>query len=297
MIFHMGKTVFRVHGLLLGLWVLVCVTGGGGLLFPALLSLSLHEGGHLLAARRMRLGVEEIEITPYGGVIAIKSMASLAPGKSFLLAAAGPLASLAGCALAAGGHRAGLFSFPFALRFFRANLLLVLVNLLPALPLDGGRMLRAFLCRLMPYASATRALVAAGYGVGFLLCAVSLFFACRGQVNLAPAFAGVYLLYAAALEGRQGTARYLTALIARRQKLEIGDTLPVAAIAAGADTPAKDLLRRLTPGKFHLIYVLSPDGMESLGTLDEKAFCDALFAPDDRTLAQCIQKKPADPSH
>lgn len=260
--------------------------GSGAGVIPTLLALFLHESGHLLAARWQKMRVEEIEITPYGGVIAIENMAGQPPLPSFFLAAAGPLFSLLGCLLAAVLLKNGLASFDFAQRFARGNLILLLVNLTPALPLDGGRMLRALLSRFFSYATATRVLTRAGYGLGALLCGVSVYFAFQGAICLSPAFAGLYLVYAAALEGRQGTARYVTALIGRRQRLEQRETLPVEFLAAGAATPVMRLLGRLNAGKYHVIYVLSPDGMERLGILEEKALCEAILESKEVTLGE-----------
>lgn len=290
MTFRLGRITLRVHGMLPLLWIFAWITGSGAGLLPTLLALLLHESGHLLAARWQKMRVEEIEITPYGGVIVLENVAAAPPLASFFLAAAGPLASLMGCFLAAALLHLGMMDDQFAQGFARGNLLLLLVNLIPALPLDGGRMMRALLSRFLPYATATRILTRIGYGLGALLCGISLYFAFQGLLILSPAFAGLYLIYAATLEGRQGAARYITALIARRQRLERQETLPVELIAVGAETSGRALLRRLSPGKYHVIYVLSQDGMQRLGTLEEKAFCEAVLNHGDVPLGEWIEK-------
>ena len=282
---------WNIHPVLPLVWMISALLGGWSGALAAALALLLHECGHLLAARWLGCPITEVEITPWGGLMTLEEMESVPPWRWFLLAAAGPLCSLLGCFLAAEMHRLGVHFF-FARRFARMNLLLLLMNLLPALPLDGGWMLLALLRRFRSHARAARCLTLVGYILGGALCGLSLLFACRGRLVVAPCFAGLYLIYAAAAERKASTARYVTALIARRQRLERGQTLPVEILAAGADTPARMLLRSLHPGHYHIVHVLSPDGQRTVATLEEQALCDLLLDPNDPALGSRAKKEP-----
>ena len=286
---RVGTVLLRVHPLLPLLWGAAWLTGGGKNLFPALLALLLHEYGHVIAAKALRIPVNEIEVTPFGGVMALDGLDAAPPLSRFLEAGAGPLFSLLGCLLSAGLYQSGGMPLPFASVFFRANLTLLLINLLPALPLDGGQMLRAGLQRFFPFPAVTRILTALAFLLGGAFCAFSLYFAFQGEFVLFPIFAGLYLMYASAIEQRQSTAHYVTALIARRQKLERQDVLPVEIVAASGEMTARRLLRQLHPGRYHIIYVLSRDGMRSGGILEEQDFCDAVLAHNDQTLMTVLQ--------
>ena len=277
MTFRLGHVRLRLHPLLPLLW-LIAGLGGVSRLLSALCALQVHESGHLLAARLCGAVITEIEITPLGGVITLENPEVLSGGKRFLLACFGPLFSLGGCLLAPALFSSGAVSFSFACSFAKANLLLLLFNLLPVLPLDGGQMLFAVLRRFFPENAASRALNLAAFALGVLLCAISLYFAFQGQIILSPAFCGLYLIYVSAADGRRSTARYVTALIARRQKLENHALLPVEAVAAGSNIPVGALLRRLSPGKYHMIYVLAPDGVTRHGLIEEKELCEAALS-------------------
>ena len=277
MTFSVGHTRLRLHPLLPLLWLIAGVRGPVRLL-SALCALLLHECGHLAAARLCGTGIAEVEITPLGGVITFENPEALGGGKRFLLACFGPIFSLCGCLLAPALFSSGVASFSFACSFAKANLLLLLFNLLPVLPLDGGRMLEAVLCRYFPRSAVFRILCFAAGALGVLLCAVSLYFAFQGRMILSPAFCGLYLVYASAVDGRRCTARYVTALIARRQKLENRAILPAEAVAAGANMPVGALLRRLSPGKYHIVFVLAPDGVTQQGVIEEKALCEAALS-------------------
>jgi Zn-dependent protease len=110
-------------------------------------SVLVHELSHSVVARAFRLPVRRILLYPLGGFSEIETEPPT-PAREFLVSAAGPVISLA---LAAGGYALGrvLALDPGSVggiliqQFWLANLLVGIFNLLPGLPLDGGRMLRA----------------------------------------------------------------------------------------------------------------------------------------------------------
>ena len=288
---RLGKINLKIHVLLPVLWLFVWITGAGSELIPSFLALMLHETGHLLAAKHLKMQVENIEITPYGGVIGITDMENAAPLSSFILAAAGPLFSLFGCLLTILIAKWQMVSYAFAQGFARGNLILFILNLFPALPMDGGRMMRSILVHYFPYNRATKLLTGLGVIFGLFLCALSFYFALQGQINLSPAFAGFYLIYAAAIEQKQGTMRYISSLIARRQQLEKNQIIPVETIAAGGNMNIISLLGSLSSGKYHRIIVLSDDGIKPVGMIEEEQICNAALQTPNAELKLLILSK------
>lgn len=131
-------------------------------------TLVAHELGHALQARREGMEIGDVTLWLFGGVASFKGEFPSA-GAEFRIAVAGPLVSLAiGAALTALGL---LVAFPASVDgvvtwLGYINLILLAFNLLPALPLDGGRLARAALWRARgDFRSATR--TAAGLGRGF----------------------------------------------------------------------------------------------------------------------------------
>ena len=151
-----------------------------------------HECGHMFAARRFGLTPKAVILLPLTGVALYdESRVEKHPAanwwkREFRLALVGPLVNLAlaGFAIAAisaSGHPVDLWTWPFlkARNLPRsavwANLYLAGLNLLPAYPLDGGRILRAFLSQTLDLQSATRRAVSISSAVAMVLVFAGLF--------------------------------------------------------------------------------------------------------------------------
>jgi Zn-dependent protease/CBS domain-containing protein len=175
-------------------------------------SLLLHELGHALRARREGMEIEGITLWLFGGVAKFKGMFPSA-GAEFRVAIAGPLVSLV---LGVGFVLLALVpKLPQAVEGVASwlgyiNLILLVFNLLPALPLDGGRVLRAILWRVKgDFASATYIAADVGRGFGYLFIAggVALFIFESSFSGAWLAFIGWFLLQAASAEARYVVVR------------------------------------------------------------------------------------------
>lgn len=287
MTLRLGSIRIKVHPALL-VWLLLSIClGRADTALAAFSALFMHEIGHIIPVRCIHLHVSSLEITPFGAVMRIDGIESASCGQSMLIAAGGPIVSLLCCLLSPLLLRLSLVPYGFIQRFARFDLLLFVVNLLPALPLDGGRMLQALLGRFFPHHTVTRTLFWAGYAAGMALCAISVFGALRGELILPPAFAGLYLLYAAAISRRQSGLFFVSSLISRRNRLDSTIPLSVELLAARADMPLRALLPHLHPGKYHLILLLPPSGVGLLGMVTDLQLSDALMRSTDLRLSDC----------
>jgi Zn-dependent protease len=180
-----------------------------GLFFCSLL---LHELGHALRARREGVAIEGITLWLFGGVAKFKGMFPSA-GAEFRVAIAGPLVSLvlgAGFVLLALVPGLPQAADGVASWLGYINLTLLVFNLLPALPLDGGRVLRAILWKVKrDFVGATRIAADVGRGFGYLFVAAGIaLFIFQGSFSGAwLAFIGWFLLQAASAEARYVLAR------------------------------------------------------------------------------------------
>ncbi len=176
-----------------------------------LASLLAHEVMHAVVARRNGVEVEGITLWLLGGVAQLRGQ-SPSPGADVRIAGVGPLTSLvlsgAFAALAGLGRVAGLDGLPLAVLDYLSviNLLLAVFNLLPAAPLDGGRLLRAALWkRRGDIHSAAITAAKAGRVFGFLLIALGVLQVVTGAGlgGLWMALIGLFLSNAAMAEEQQ----------------------------------------------------------------------------------------------
>lgn len=288
---EINHTRIRIHPLAL-LTALAFIGMGQGLsVLMALLALSLHELAHVLAAKAFRIPVPEVEITPFGGVARMEDMSQATPFQQFMVAAAGPAMSWLCCLVCAGLLQLGWMAYPQLEGFLRWSLLLLCFNLLPVLPLDGGRMLQAILTPMTGWEKAMRILSTAGIIAGLMMNALAVWGAIHGVANLSLVFAGCYLMYAANISRTRTAAQCIHFVISKKIKLEREKTLQVEWLGASGTLRVRDLFRRLSPGKYHRVVVLHEDGLRGMGELDDGILVNALLDTPEETLQSLLTSK------
>ncbi len=166
----------------------VVLIGFGGISGVALMllvfgSVLLHELGHALVARRLGVHVAGIELSFFGGAAKMVQMPRTA-NHEVLIAAAGPAVSLM---LGGLGLGLGVLSGSTLLSWLGwTNFIIAGFNLIPALPMDGGRILRALLSRRMDFLRATDVSVSVARVVAVAFAVVGVAFGMVQLVLLAP---------------------------------------------------------------------------------------------------------------
>lgn len=190
-LFTVAGTDVRLHPtfLLLVAWIGVVhgLQGGvrgalWGILFISLLfaCVVLHEFGHILAARRYGIRTPDVTLLPIGGVAALERMPEK-PSQEIVVALAGPVVNVVIALLLAVVLGARIEPSQIAelqraqtgdgllVQLTAANVALALFNLIPAFPMDGGRVLRALLAARLGHTRATRVAARIGQMVAVLL--------------------------------------------------------------------------------------------------------------------------------
>jgi Zn-dependent protease/CBS domain-containing protein len=205
-------------------------------------SLLAHELSHAVVARRNGVEVDGITLWLLGGVARLRGEAAT-PGAELRIAGSGPLTSLvlgvffAGAAALLGGLAAPGLLVEAVAWLAAINVLLALFNAIPAAPLDGGRLLRAFLWwRTGDRLRAALGATAAGRVLGWVLVLLGLALVVGGAGfnGIWLALIGWFVLAAAMVEGQQAQLRSVLAGIPVRQAMT-PDPVTVPATATLAE--------------------------------------------------------------
>lgn len=142
-----GLFKLRVHPLFWLTLLLCALFGGLTTALIALLTALLHECGHVFCAEKMGFTCRKITVMPYGAS-AVCELEGIRAGDEIKLALAGPAVNAAICVFTAGLWWFFPETYAFTDVVFYANLAMLVINLLPAYPLDGGRVAGCVLAKL-----------------------------------------------------------------------------------------------------------------------------------------------------
>lgn len=220
------------------------------LLFACVLA---HEFGHIFAAKRYGINTPEVTLWPIGGVASLERIPDN-PREELVVAIAGPLVNVviaAAIILFLGfsldtaamteieNPRAGLM-----MRLAAANIFLVVFNMIPAFPMDGGRVLRAALAMRMNYADATQVAARIGQGAAFLFAFLGLFW------NPMLIIIALFIYLAASAEAQDVSFRGAT----QGLPVHAGMVSPVETLSTSATLDdAVDLMLRTSQKEFPVV--------------------------------------------
>jgi Zn-dependent protease len=163
---------------------IVAVISGVGFILALFASVVLHEYGHALTARKYGVKTRDITLYPIGGVASLERIPE-DPKQELWVALAGPAVNVVIAAILfiwLGVTSAleplsniSMTGGSFIERLMVTNLILVGFNLIPAFPMDGGRVLRALLALKLEYTTATQVAASIGQGVAFIFGFIGLF--------------------------------------------------------------------------------------------------------------------------
>ncbi|MFW6035524.1 MAG: M50 family metallopeptidase [Halothermotrichaceae bacterium] len=269
----------RVNPLFLLIIILFALVGLFQEALTAFLLVFLHECVHLLVAYYSGFGVNKIELFPFGGMAEYTGLLEMEPVNEIKVALSGPLFNLL---------LAGFFYFlssniiqnnPILGTLVEYNLIIASVNLIPALPLDGGRVIRALFVLRYGFkrgntlaAGMARVIAIIGIIIGFL---VLLF----NQSNLWFLFFS-FFVYGAVVKEKKQIIYYLLSYLTHRKK--VIKKIKIKNISAQIiknNLVLKEVIYHINPAKYNLFFVLSSD-FKLEGILTESEIIKSFFEQD-----------------
>lgn len=265
-----GGTAIRIHitFLLFLVWIGVSAFAKGGaevatqnVIFIILLfgCVVLHEFGHILMARRFGIRTPEVTLLPIGGVASLERMPEK-PSQELAVALAGPLVNIviAVILVAVGGavidndlSHVDDPKLTLVTRLAATNIFLAVFNMIPAFPMDGGRVLRAILAMNMEPKRATQAAARVGQALAFLLGFLGLF------GNPILLFIAIFVFLAATGEAQESALR--SAVVG----LTVSDAMETRVCSIGMDATLADAIDVLLSTPQHEFPIVDAHGKPS----------------------------------
>ncbi|ULO08683.1 M50 family metallopeptidase [Paenibacillus sp. 19GGS1-52] len=270
---------FTLHPLFVIVMFFSVLTGQFLELLTLFMIVLVHEMGHVCAALLTGVSVKSVQLLPFGGVAIIEDHGQLTASREIGIALAGPLQNGIMIVIAYGILQAGVGNGAFLNYFIQANTIIALFNLLPILPLDGGKVLQAAISLLLPYyftllwsgrVSVTASILVVAYAL--------LPLGAGGGLRLNLLMIGAFLLYSNITDHRNFPYRFVSFLMHREavyeRHLRTGSVArPIVALAA---KPLDDILRLFKRNQYHFIYVLNDSG-DVLAVVPEQRLISSYF--------------------
>ena len=247
----------------------------------------IHEITHIAVAHFLGVGISYMEILPFGICARLKSDIIKNPAHEIIIALSGPVFNLlaATCAYFIINSRISaneLFTY-----FFYCNIAMALVNFIPALPLDGGRVLRAILTMRTGSVRAYKLTLKLSRIPIFLLLLTSSYLIITSRFNFSFILIGVFLLSNLCTEQKNVSKIALREMLTFENKLKTTDMNHTTVITAHQTTPARKILKHLSYSSYNIIHVVD-DKLRILKTLTEGQIIRALTSQGIRVTLEDI---------
>lgn len=247
---------FTLHPLFIAIGLLSAIFGGLTVFIIYALTALLHECGHIFCASRLGFRCEKISLMPYGAS-ALCDTEGISPADEIKLAISGPAVNALICVATAGLWWFFPETYAYTDTVFSASAVMFIINLLPAYPLDGGRVARSVMCMFLPQKPARIALRV----MSFLLAVAFVFIFFFAYKNLSFLMFASFL-FCSALEKEPLLSRIN--FISKKPKRG----KEIKHVMLSENSTYKDALRYTDASKY-LIFQFYADGMLDEITEDE----------------------------
>lgn len=249
----MAKSL-RIHPATFLFFILLFLTGYSTFLFPFILALILHEIGHAYIAKKLGYNLNKIWILPFGACLSFEEF-SFHPQDEIKIAFGGPLVNIIMILITMTLWWTYPNTYAQTYTFAISNFSIAFLNLLPAYPLDGGRILTGFLRMNFKPKRVFRIATIINYLFSFLfvvLFIISLFY----SINFSFIMMAI-LLFISTFEGRfQGKYSPLIFHCSRKKR---NRPISVKTFCVESSTPFYRILPEINCHKYNMIYVIYPN--------------------------------------
>jgi stage IV sporulation protein FB len=233
-----------------------------------------HELAHILCAKLWGYDVAKLEILPIGAVARIDGIIESNPVAEMAIALSGPFTNIIIATII-------MAITPYTKHeliklYLEINVAMAMYNLLPALPLDGGRAARSMLSHVMGLKNATLMCAWLGIFIGAIMAAVAIGLAISGTINIFLFTFGIFLTISAFIEKKRASYIFLIEITDKKTQMIEHGAMKIRQIAARHDTPLHVVVERFRPRAYHMVLIVD-DNMKPLCTVNEAQVVRAMM--------------------
>lgn len=267
----------RIHPATLFIFALLILTGYSSIILPYLIAIILHELGHAFVAKKLGYRLDKIWILPFGACLSFEEF-SFNPKDEIKIAFAGPIVNILLIVSVMALWWFYPITYVYTYTFALSNFSIAVFNLLPAYPLDGGRILAGYL--RMTYKSEKVYKIICLLNIIFSFIFLALFIASFFlNINFTFCIIAIFL-FVSTIEGKfQG--KYSTLLNQNLKKQN--KPLSVKSFCVSSSTPFHKILPEISYQKYNIIYVIYPN--QKIKLITESQFRNIL---EKNSLKKCF---------
>jgi len=257
----------RIHPTFIGLLLVSTLIGFALRAFIVFGLVILHELFHMLVARGYGVKITRIELYPYGGTAVLEDTFEGKRRDETVIAFAGPAFNIALFLLISTLRWEGIFTGAWALELQKINFWLAVFNLIPVLPLDGGRIMRAIFSDTFGFVNTTKFLARAGKWLGAIFIFAGFLLQGLGYYLYEPVLfivLGVFFWLGSRKELANARIVFLKQLCRKKEQLLHKGLMRSTAFAVAEDTPLSRIIDQFNSDRYSLVHVIGgKDGIET----------------------------------
>jgi stage IV sporulation protein FB len=236
----------------------------------------IHELAHIATAKYLNVKVDKVELLPFGVTMKLHTQTIKSPKDEIKIALAGPVSNVVFAVISLYLFRLHMISLDTARFLITANCGIALINLVPALPLDGGRMLRAYLTIQWGYVKAFNFILLLTRILSVVLLVLGAFALVLTGFNFSLLLISCFLLVNAVFEQRGSKLVMMREILYSREKLAQSGIGHAGTLVMMAQSNARAALKLLSYNKYYLIRIIDEE-MKPIATITETQLIEGLI--------------------
>jgi len=266
----------KIHKMLIVLIIIAAFLGYIENIMIIFIIIFIHDFIHTIVSYLLNLKVKEIELTPFGGVAKVESIFELNPVSEILIAAAGPLSNIMIIMILVVIDAYYKIPWKNLSLIIDYNLMIAGFNLLPALPLDGGRILRAILSTVLGFKKGTTIAANCGKILAVFLMIWGIYGVFYGFINFTVFIIAIFMMMTSIKEHRMASYILLRDITYKKDTLIKEGSMPIKQMVVRKSMTIRNVIEKFVPHRYHMILVID-DEWKTIGYVNETEIVNSLI--------------------